>query len=629
MITLADFFNNIRRNGKLRFTNLHDRLLSAYENEPELQFRASNLMLITLAANTIIFMLLILFAFEQSGLLEPQAKLVFTPVFLAVALIFTFCLRLVIHKRLKLARAIVLGIAVIAVIAAIIVTGGFPASVASTAIFIPIVMSYCLYGGRNSHVMALSLTGLLLLQWLAVQYLGVEFPNFVSSSSPEFNMAVVLVATLLFACSALAIFDVSNRTYIQRADAAHVSKSNFLANTSHEIRTPMNGIIGLSEVMLRTTDLDQDQVIYMKAIHQSGTALMSIINDILDYSRLDAGYVELKAETFNLYSLIHEIRSLMTINAADKNVAIHFNYAPNAPQKFIGDAGRIRQVIVNLIANAVKFTENGRVDIKTSIKSNDHFSTIRVEIQDTGIGIPEHKLKSIFERFTQAESGTTQKYGGTGLGLSISQKLLELMGGNIGVTSEEHLGSTFWFELTLPLAESANITNTIPASSDGPPANLKVPPSNIAASNVHALVDQSRRQILIVTATTKLVESYGPLLRSKGLRVFHSTKLHTIQQWVRQSGPSKLNLPIILIDGTLQSSELSQIINLIEAEKSKIQMIYLLPRNGTSPNTTSSRAQIIVTSPDELSGLISSSRIPQTSYSAGTGTGDAITSASR
>ena len=575
---LAHKFDELKRAGIARFTSLHDRLLAAYENEPELQFRASNLMLIIIAANSIIFLLLFLFAFEQSGLLDRQAKLIFTPIILAIALIFLFCLRLVINKELKIARAIVFSMAVFAVLVAITLTGGFPVSVASSAIFIPVVIGYCLYGGRKSHMMSAVLTGFLLLQWIAASQLGMEFPNYTSDSSPSFNAAVTLAATLLIACSALAIFDQSNRVYIQKADAAHVSKSNFLANTSHEIRTPMNGIIGLSEVMLRTTDLDQDQVIYMKAIHQSGTALMSIITDILDYSRLDAGFVDLKAETFNLYTLVHEIRTLMTIEAADKNIAIHCDYGSDAPQKFIGDASRLRQVIVNLIANAVKFTENGRIDIQTHIISNEHFSTIRIEIKDTGIGISQHKLESIFERFTQAESGTTQKYGGTGLGLSISQKLMELMGGHIGVTSEENIGSTFWVELTLPLAEMGTqmVTLSSEVIDEGKESDTSAP------SNIVTLQPSMADQILIVSDKAELVARHGNILRHNGLRVFHTLKLADIQNWIKSADLSAHKLPVILIDQTLPVRELSNITSLIEAENPSIATFYITPDGETN-----------------------------------------------
>ena len=601
---------------KSRILKIQGELNEIYNFDHNLRFRASNLLLTILAANTVIISLLLMFAAAGSDVIDPLTRTVFVTLFLFLALLFVHCYHLVLEGRLSLARAVVQTTATLAVIGAITMTGGFPNSMGSVAIFIPVIMSYCLYGGRTSHVSAILLLTILASQWVLSGLFGVTFPNFASTSAPTINIAIAIIATFIIVWFALLIFDVSSREYIKRADAAMISKTNFLANTSHEIRTPMNGIIGLSEVMMRTTDLDQDQVIYMKAIHQSGTALMSVINDILDYSRLDAGHVELSAEPFNLYMLMHEIRSLLTIKAAEKNVVIKCEYPNDIPQKFIGDGGRIRQIIINLVANAVKFTQDGHVNIRPSVTMNDHFATIRIDIEDTGIGIPQHKLSTIFERFTQADSGTTQKYGGTGLGLSISQRLVELMGGRIGVSSQEHVGSTFWFELTLPLADTEMVTAgssdhqhkeaVSPETSTKVAANtqtLKAKPSQADTGNIHQLPARNAQRILIASRNAQLIETYGSKLRQDGLRVFHTDSLHDIQKWTGQTIGSDHMLPFILVDGKLPAEEISQIISVIEAENANLQIAGICAP-GQMNNSALAKLSLKISSPQELPSIL-------------------------
>lgn len=548
-----------------------NRLNEIYSAEPELQFRASNLLYVIIGASAVISSLLVLFAFASPTLIEPQAKRVFVPLFGLIGILFLLCQKLVLRKKLNLARSIVLSMTSIAVVGAITVTGGFPTSIASVAIFIPVIIAYSLFGGKISHMVALSLSSILIMQWILAWKFGINFPNFASTAMPETNSAIALGATFGIVCFALVIFDVSNRKYIQKADAAMISKTNFLANTSHEIRTPMNGIIGLSEVMMKTTKLDQDQLIYMEAIHQSGTALMTIINDILDYSRLESGYLELKTEPFDLHTLTHEIRTLMTINAAGNNVVIKCDYSDDCPKRFIGDAGRLRQVLINLMANAIKFTENGHVKITVLVQPGPAAADIRFEIEDTGIGIPTDKLERIFERFTQADSGTTQKYGGTGLGLSISQKLVQIMGGQIGVRSDVGKGSTFWFEIALPIAE--------PLTADEPINVLELSkPKESTANNS----SRNQKQILIVSDRMKTVEKFGKGLRSQNYRVFHTGNPNEVSHWLTNRKPVANNPSVILIDGALSSNALLSVRSICENAAATVKAIGILSPDGTT-----------------------------------------------
>ena len=279
------------------------------------------------------------------------------------------------------------------------------------------------------------------------------------------------------------------------AEEANRAKSEFLANMSHELRTPMNGVIGMLELALDTS-LTSEQRDYLQTSLQSAEALLTLLNDILDFSKIEAGRLELEAINFSLRNAVEDVAYTLAKRAQDKGLEMACLVHPDISFQLRGDPGRLRQILVNLVGNAIKFTHQGEIVISAEpIKETDTHVTIHFTVQDTGIGIPYERQAAVFDRFTQADGSTTRKYGGTGLGLTISRQLVEAMGGRIGVESTPGEGSSFWFDLKFEkLAREKPVT-----------APLTLGPVNLTQARILIIDDnQTNRMIL-----TKNVEALG------------------------------------------------------------------------------------------------------------------------